>query len=217
MNSRLLYVFDPLCGWCYAAAPLLRAIAQQFGDSLPIEFHPGLLFFPPRPLAPQYRSHILEADLRIEALSGQPFGEAYQARLRQNNVVILDSSPPAAAVLAVAELVPAQTLAMLEAIQHAHYVAGRNVGDPALLRSEALTLGVSSAPFEAAYQRALAALPGRAAKARAILEASGAQGYPTFLLEVGGRRIRLDHANCYGQPAALAAHVDTLLQTYASA
>ena len=39
MGSRLHYLFDPLCGWCYGVAPLIAAAAGVPG--LEIELHGG--------------------------------------------------------------------------------------------------------------------------------------------------------------------------------
>ena len=39
MGSRLHYLFDPLCGWCYGVAPLIDAAAELPG--LEIEVHRG--------------------------------------------------------------------------------------------------------------------------------------------------------------------------------
>ena len=72
MSAPVLhYVFDPLCGWCYAARPLLRRLIDSLGDALPIRFHPGLLFASPRTIDPAYREHIIAADRRIAAVAGE--------------------------------------------------------------------------------------------------------------------------------------------------
>lgn len=39
---RLQYLFDPLCGWCYASAPALTGIAAAYPDLL--ELMPSELF-----------------------------------------------------------------------------------------------------------------------------------------------------------------------------
>ena len=42
MNTTLHYIYDPMCGWCYAAAPLIQAARQI--DGLNIELHAGGLW-----------------------------------------------------------------------------------------------------------------------------------------------------------------------------
>lgn len=40
--EKLQYLFDPLCGWCYASAPALSYLAQHHADQL--ELMPSGLF-----------------------------------------------------------------------------------------------------------------------------------------------------------------------------
>ena len=42
MNKTLHYLFDPLCGWCYGAAPVLSALQGQ--PSVNVELLPTGLF-----------------------------------------------------------------------------------------------------------------------------------------------------------------------------
>ena len=40
MTTRLIYAFDPLCGWCYGFAPALRALRQAL-PALEVELRIG--------------------------------------------------------------------------------------------------------------------------------------------------------------------------------
>ena len=82
MNAKLHYIFDPLCGWCYAASPLLTTLKDRFGDELELVFHPGLLFPSPLIIEPAYREHIINADALIADFAGVEFGAAYIKRVR---------------------------------------------------------------------------------------------------------------------------------------
>lgn len=202
--TTLHYIFDPLCGWCYAAAPLVRAVQDQLGKHLTLQFHPGILFDSPKTLEQDWRSHILEADARIGQLAGVLFGDAYRARLLSPAPIVLHSPLPAAAVMAAPE---AQRLDMLEAIQHAHYVAGQDVCQEAKLDALAQEIG-----FALAFTQAQASLPQHVDTARKLLHAAGGRGFPTFVLEHEGRRRRIDHAPYYGHPESFVQHLASLLQ-----
>ncbi len=39
---RLIYLFDPLCGWCYGASPTLRQLAAR--EDFVVEVAPSGLF-----------------------------------------------------------------------------------------------------------------------------------------------------------------------------
>mgnify|MGYP002712707706 CR=1 FL=1 len=94
------YWYDPLCGWCYGAAPLLQVVGEIPG--LRVALRGGGLFSGAQRqrLNAPLRQHILAHDQRIAALSGQRFGAAYRDGLLQDAEAWLDSDPPTAAVLA---------------------------------------------------------------------------------------------------------------------
>ena len=211
MNAKLHYIFDPLCGWCYAASPLLRALSERFGSQLKLALHPGLLFAQPRDIDPAYREHIVSADRRIATLTGVDFGAPYIERVRDAAVLRYHSGPPAAAVLAVMAQRPELGLPMLEAIQRSHYVLGANVSDVATLSALALALGVDAQEFAHALPLALAALPASSDEARRLLDEVGGNGFPTLVLERAGRYRRLDHSSAYGQPELLVERVAELM------
>ena len=93
-DTTLHYVYDPLCGWCYGAAPLLEAAAGI--PTLRIALHAGGLWLGPRrqPMGQAVRDHVRPHDERIQALSGQPFGERYFNELLLSDGIFLDSEPP---------------------------------------------------------------------------------------------------------------------------
>lgn len=215
MISRLLYVLDPLCGWCYAAGPLVREAHERFARQMSIELHPGLLFSPGHLIDGPLRNHIASSDQRIGSLAGVPFGDAYLRRLHEEPELSFDSVPPTLALLAVGELAPARTLDMLESLQRAHYVDGRNLSDELVLSELAQSLSIAPEDFAAARRAAQPTLSQRTTRARAIMQAAGGQGFPTFVLEVGNRRVRLDHASAYGQPSLFADRLGQALDAYA--
>lgn len=213
MNAKLHYVFDPLCGWCYAASPLLTALKDRFGDELELVFHPGLLFATPRVMDQSYREHIINADLRIAALAGVEFGATYIKRVRTAPVLRYHSELPAAAVLAANALEPKRGLHMLELIQQSHYQLGEDVSDIVSLNRLAQTLGLEAKAFAQALDNTRHSLPGMAVEARNLMHAVSGNGFPTLILERAGEYQKLDHTNAYGKPYLLANSIAQLVAT----
>lgn len=211
MSAKLHYIFDPLCGWCYAASPLLTALKDRFGDELELVFHPGLLFAAPRTIEQPYREHIISADLRIAAVAGVEFGAAYIKRVRTTPVLRYHSELPAAAVLASHFLNPAAGLRMLELIQQSHYQLGEDVSDIATLNTHAQTLGLEAKAFAQALENLQHSLPTIAIEARNLMQTVGGNGFPTLVLEQDGEFQKLDHSSTYGKPYLLAKHVAQLV------
>ena len=110
----LHYIYDPLCGWCYGAKPLVQA-AQQV---LPVMAHAGGMMSGAnrQNVSPQLRNYVMPHDRRIAEYTGQPFGEAYFEGLLRDHSAVFDSTPPIAAVLA-AEAIDGRGLQMLGRLQ----------------------------------------------------------------------------------------------------
>ncbi|HKR77975.1 MAG TPA: DsbA family protein [Rhodanobacter sp.] len=202
-TATLHYIHDPLCGWCYAAQPLVGAALAQLGGRLALRLHSGGLFGEPRHVDAALAQHIVHSDERIAQLSGQPFGEAYKQGLLADDGTVLYSLPPIAAVLAAESMDAAKAYPMLVAIQNAHYQRGLRVAEPAVLAELAEETGLDGVRFALAF----AAADGHAVfehvqAGRRLLDEVGGQGFPTLMLETGGRRTLLPHHHCYGRPDA---------------
>lgn len=210
--TTLHYIFDPLCGWCYGAAPLVEAARKVPG--LQIAFHGGgmLAGANRRAVTPQWRDYVMPHDHRIASLTGQPFGEPYFDGLLRDTTAVMDSEPPITAALA-AEALGGRGLDMTHRIQRAHYEEGRRIADVAVLRELAAEIGLSPEAFDAEYARQTGALTQQhIAASRQWLDRVGGQGFPTFALEDADGRIgMIDIGPWLGRPdqwaQALAQHV----------
>jgi putative protein-disulfide isomerase len=213
MSAKLHYIFDPLCGWCYAVSPLLIAVKDRLGDQLEWVFQPGLLFPSPRIVEPAYRAHIINADALIADFAGVQFGAAYIQRVRTAPVLRYHSELPAAAVLAVNSIEPTLGLRMLKLIQQSHYQLGEDVSDIATLNTLAEILGLEESAFTQALEKTQYSLPSIAIQARKLMQTVGGNGFPTLILERDGEYQTLDHNSAYGKPQVLA---NTLAQLVAA-
>ena len=132
MTAPILhYIYDPLCGWCYAAEPLVLAAADA---GVAIRLHGGGLWDPGVHASEAKRRSMRETDARIAKLTGQPFGQAYLDGLLVNPTSVWWSRPTIAAVLAAEALQADRGPAMIAAIQRVHYVEGRPVVDASVPR-----------------------------------------------------------------------------------
>ncbi|WP_199097969.1 hypothetical protein [Dyella sp. ASV21] len=210
--ATLHYIHDPLCGWCYAAQPLVSAVAETLGNRVALALHGGGLFDEPRTLDPQLAEHIAHSDERIASLSGQPFGKPYLEGLLAEQDTVLFSLPPIAAILAAQALDAAQGYPMLVAIQNAHYQRGLRVVEPSVLTELAEQIGLDGGAFEASFARLHGTETLEHIEAsRRLLGSLGGQGFPTLALEVGGRLQLLPHHHDYGRPQAFVNRIAALL------
>ena len=210
--NTLHYVFDALCGWCYAAAPL--AAAARGVPGLRIALHGGGMMTGAnrRAITPQWRAYVMSHDRRIAQLSGQPFGAGYFDGLLNDTTAVMDSAPPTTAILA-AEQLGGRGLDLLHRLQQAHYVEGRRIADFDVLGTMGEDIGLDRAAFDAACASfAGSATERHFAASRALLAEVGGQGFPTFALQhAHGRTTRLDASAFLGRPDAWVAQLGQLI------
>lgn len=206
VTATLHYVHDPLCGWCYAAAPLLRAARGL----LPVQAHGGGMMAGTarQPVTAQLRAYVQPHDLRIAQMTGQPFGAAWHDGLLRDTTAVLDSGPPTTAMLAAAQLGTAEArvgrdLDLLARMQQAQYVEGRRLADPAVLQALAVDIGLDGAAFAQAYGTlAGAATNAHINESRRLLARLGGRGFPTFALERDGHWAVIDTGAWLGRAEA---------------
>ena len=206
-TAVLHYVYDPLCGWCYAAAPLVEAAHAI--PNLAIELHGGGLMSGAnrRRIDARWRDYVMPHDRRIAEITGQPFGDAYFDGLLRDTSTVLDSTPPIAAI------VTATTLAgrghdLLRRIQRAHFVEGRRVADTAVLQSLAEDIGLDAHDFAGAFRRISGDdVERHIVESRAWLAELGGRGFPTFALRRGAGWQVLDVGPHLGQPSRWTAYL----------
>lgn len=141
------YFFDPMCGWCYAASPLLQKLADA--AQFDIHFYPGGMI-PKRAIEPSFRQHIVQADQHIASMAKVEFGKKYQQRVTSDAEFILDSYLPTQAFWA------AQTLGidandMLQHLQKAHYIEGMPLYQEDHLQALAQQLGIEESSLASRY------------------------------------------------------------------
>lgn len=187
---QFTYLFDPLCGWCYGAHPMIEKIADQ--PDLTLILAPVGLFAgeQARPMDAAFASYAWQNDQRIARLTGQPFSEAYRSDVLGAAGTLFDSTPATLGLVAASIEAPERELAVLKAIQHARYVEGRQTSDIGVI-AEILAEAQLPAAVEQVRQRdarLLEAYRQRVEHARAGMARFGAQGVPALLIGEGAQR-----------------------------
>jgi putative protein-disulfide isomerase len=211
-NVTVTYLFDPLCGWCYAAAPALKFLQAQEG--VEVVLAPTGLFAGDgaRPMDSQFATYAWSNDQRIQQLTGQPFTQAYRDQILGAPAGRFDSGPATLALTSVAQTAPERELEALHALQHARYVEGRDTAQPEVLADVLRALGLAdAAALTLAPDTALRSqVDERAARAQALLRAVGARGVPQLVVAGQGGALRL-----IGGDALLGPRQDLLAQVLA--
>lgn len=207
--STYLFLVDPLCGWCYAAMPGITALREKVGNQQ-VDVAPTGLFAGKgaRPMTNQFRDYAWASDQRIEAMTGQPFSQAYFDNVLSNFTVSFDSGP-ASLLLALVDLIkPGSGFALLSAFQQGRFVDGRDLSNQKTLVDIAAEIGIDRSELLAAFQDAeqLDKAVDRITTARRRLAQHGLEAVPT-LIQIRDDEARIiPNSLLVGEPAELVAH-----------
>ena len=174
---KLVYVFDAYCGWSYGFAPTLAELVRRHPD-LDVEVVSGGLFTGSRRVPVREFGYVQGANAKISELTGVTFGPGYE-RLIADGSFVMDSEAAARGVAALRQTAPDRTVELAAALQHAFYVDGMSLSDPATYRVVAEAAGLAPDSLADAFTA-----PGSATAAQddfARAADLGIQSYPTLL------------------------------------
>lgn len=195
MRTTVTYLFDPLCGWCYGASPVVQQLGQQ--SSLQLELAPtGLFAGGGRTMDAAFADYAWSNDLRIAKLTGQRFTEDYRSKVLGRLGSRFDSATATLALTAVSVSEPLRELETLKVLQEARYVQGLDTCDVSVVEKLLRDLGLAAAADRLAASDAelLATNAARIQKAQGLMQTFGAQGVPAMVVtnERGSRLLRGD-------------------------
>ncbi len=199
---RLTYLFDPLCGWCYGASPVITRLAAE--PRIAVTLAPTGLFAGDgaRPMSAQFAEFAWSNDQRIARLTGQVFSDAYRRDILGDHSSLFDSAPATLAVVAVQITRPERAVAALTAIQNARYVDGRDTTRVTVLREILTSMDLTDAAslVGSPDDALLTAYRETVANARADMTAFGLEGVPALIVEAPEGRYSLKSNGLMGDP-----------------
>ncbi|MDF1799593.1 MAG: DsbA family protein [Planctomycetota bacterium] len=190
--TRLLYVVDPMCSWCYGFSPTLTRVLADLDPAVQVELLAGgLAPDSDEPMDATTRSYVQRAWRAVTERTGVEFNHDVWTECAPRR-----STYPACRAMIVARAA-GKGEAMLAAIQRAYYREARNPSDTATLAALAGELGLDPVAFEAALASPATEqqLQADLTRARSI----GASSFPSLALDREGRT-ELIASGCLGEP-----------------
>lgn len=203
---HLQYIFDPLCGWCYACSSEIAVVAERWSSEL--EMLPCGLFSDngARMMTPEWARYAWANDQRIANMTGQIFSHEYQKRVLANVRGHFDSTAMNLALTYIHLIDPTLEPRLLNMLQIARYVEGRDTCDYAMvskitsqfLENEGLP---GDEPHLGAHLYARKGLTdyaeARVAKTQVLMRRFDLKGIPQLLVRVADATIPVDSMCLY--------------------
>ena len=144
MRTRLIYVMDPMCSWCWGFAPVVQAlVAQAQAQGVGADLVVGGLRQERVAMDQAGRERTLSYWHAVHDASGQPFN--FDSGLPEG--LVYDTEPACRALVAARSLDPQRVWPLVGLIQRGFYVDGRNVTMPPELVDLAEAAGIPRIEF----------------------------------------------------------------------
>lgn len=143
--SRIFYIHDPMCSWCYAFSQSWFALQQALPRDMEIVYLAGgLAPDTTEPMPPATQKMVQQAWQRIEqTVPGVHFNWDFWSR----NTPVRATYPACRAVLAAKKQRAGAEAEMIRAIQTAYYQQAKNPSLPETLQACAREIGLNEAVF----------------------------------------------------------------------
>ncbi|WP_143310382.1 DsbA family protein [Chitinophaga vietnamensis] len=95
---KLIYVYDPLCGWCYGFTPVIQQLQAAQGNNMTFEILTGgMITGSNRHPFSTMEAYIQKAHTSVEEMTGVKFGAAFLHKLLPSQE-LMDSEKPGIAL-----------------------------------------------------------------------------------------------------------------------
>jgi putative protein-disulfide isomerase len=132
MKPTIFYCYDAYCGWCYGFSPVIKKLAEAFGDQIPFEVLSGGMILPEQPVPISVTAGFIDkAYPTVEATTGIKFGADFLWHIKNPELSdwFPNSEMPAIAMCIFKELYPNRQVEFASDLQYALNFEGRDLTD----------------------------------------------------------------------------------------
>lgn len=192
-KPKLIYYYDPLCGWCYGFSDVMSQIHEKYVDRIEIEVISGGLFSGDRvgkvnEIAPYIKAGAYKS---VEASTGVKFGQAFLDDIMGDEKIVLNSLPPSIALCIVKEKYPERGLEFAEMMLKSVYMDGLNPVNVENLAIYAAKVGFDKEEF--ITEMATPKYKNMAEKEFETFSQTPYGGMPTLVIEKDGQQTLLSN------------------------
>ncbi len=183
VKPTLIYVYDPLCGWCYGFHPVIEQIAGRFKQQMNFRVIAGGLAVGDnvQSIGEGY-SYIPKATGQVEQSTGVVFGRNFKL-LAEEGSYRYDSEPACTAQTVVGLIAPDKSLSFAGLMQSAFFRDGKSLNETETFTSLAETADIDPVLFSQTLQD-----PNTRSLTHQNFEwcrEHNASAFPSLLIEIG--------------------------------
>jgi putative protein-disulfide isomerase len=146
-KDRIIYVYDPMCGWCFGFGKVMGDFHNEFKDSFEFDVVSGGMVVGDRegPIG-DFADYILGAYKKVEEYSGMKYGQPYLDQLK-TKTLWSSSVKPSIALETFKSFNTKDVVEFSHAIQLAYFVDGKDLRDEEVYKKLIKPYGINEAEF----------------------------------------------------------------------
>jgi putative protein-disulfide isomerase len=147
-KDKITYVFDPLCGFCYAFEPEMKKLQAKYKDKFEFEIIAGGMILGDRegPIA-KVAPHIADGYKDLEAMSSARFGPNFLNKIMKDGTYKMSSELPSIALEVFKSMQPQNAISFANDIQMMLYYDGISLNEPANYGNLVKKYGIDATDF----------------------------------------------------------------------
>lgn len=183
---KIIYVMDPICGWCYGNIENTKELYKEFKDRVEFEVLPGGMWSGSnaRIQSVQMMNYFLKHDATITERTGIEFGKGYIDFIKNRHDVVLDSEIPSRAIVTVNKISSDLIVPFAVEILRARYFYGKDLSLHETYAEIVARLNIDEKQFFERFKSDELKIETQATFRKA---ATYARSYPTMLIEKDGQ------------------------------
>jgi len=182
-KPTLIYVYDPLCRWCFGFHAVMEKLQKRFQERLNIRVIPGGLAIDENAQTIQEGYPEIKGSLRqVEKMTGTCFGENFRL-LAEEGSYYYDSEPACIAQTTVNTLMPERSLDFAGKLQSALFQDGKNLNHTETFIDLISDYDLSAEKFSELYNSS--SIQEKTRQQFQWVQEQNASAFPTLLLEIG--------------------------------
>ena len=148
MADKLIYVFDPLCGWCYGFHPVVTNIWNDLAERYPIEVLCGGNYTGKKKMPVKGKSLKMQRAYEgVNRVSGAVFSRYFFDNILYNHQYVMDSEPSCIAFCVMKSFLPDKALEIAYSLQESFFKYGKRMDRKATFTSLAQSFGIPKPVF----------------------------------------------------------------------
>lgn len=190
--NQILYIFDPLCGWCFGFSQTMLDFSRQHADQYKFVPIVGGMMTGSR-VAPyaSMAEYIKGSIPRLEVTTGTSFGEPYIQNFLEDGSAMTNSEPPCRALVAFRNIQPTQAMEFAHRLQTVHFKEGKDYNDESIYGELAKSFGLDPITFMEQFH--FKAIKQQVEEEFSWVKKSGVQGFPTVVYNADQKYYLISH------------------------